>query len=863
MSLQPGSRLGSYEIIAPIGAGGMGAVYRARDARLDRDVAIKVLGDTLIRDEAAMARFEREAVSVAKLSHPNILSIFEFAKDQDKNAATAYVVMELIDGETLRTRLDHGAIPARKAVAYALQIAKGLGAAHGRGIVHRDLKPENVMVTGDGLAKIVDFGIAKFGASTPVSTEEAEPETHTITHPVTAFGSVLGTAGYMSPEQASGRPVDHRSDQFSLGLLLYELVTRTRPFERATTAQSLAATIDHHPPPIETLSPDVPPHLATVVARCLAKDPAERYDSTTDLARDLKSIVEAGSRHTAAAPVRSRSTSTRVMVMAIAVVLIAAAASAAWWWRSRPITGASEPQRPLIAVRPFRSLSTDPEQGYFAAGITAEIRGQLSQVASLRLLSGNGLDGYKDDVARAVRELGVRNFVDGSIRVEGNRVRVTAELVDASNQQSVWSNQYDRDLADVLAVQSEIAQQIARSLRTSLSPHEQAQLKKRPTENIEAYKLALQASQIAGFDRARDLAAIGLLRKALVLDPTYAEAHSRIAYRLMMMGGYDDPANVDKSIAEAEAALHIDPTLPSAYLALASAYGRQGRDAQSRQAFLRVLELDPNNSVAMSNFSVVETWFGRLDDAVYWGRRSFGLSGKRANDFYHLIVPLVSIRADAETRRLLEEAERRFPTDARVQILFSLLELFEGQVDKALSRTKALVASNPKNEEVRIHGADMAFLADAPDLESAHGQLMERSASAAITVAETVRLRYAHALARRGESAKASALVAEAERVARERIDAGDQTPALGIELAAAAVLRKDRSAALDWLARAVEGGYPEYAQIERDPILAEIRSEPRYRELLDRMKERVAAQRARAAERGLLDVTNLFEPIK
>jgi len=668
----------------------------------------------------------------------------------------------------------------------------------------------------------------------------------------------------MSPEQASGKPVDCRSDQFALGLLIYELVTHTRPFERATTAQSLAATIEDDPAPIAPLRAEVPPHLAMVAARCLAKDPADRYESTGDLARDLRGIVEAGSRSTTAAAMPPRSISARAVGMAAAVVLIVAAASAAWWWRSRPVADVAEhEERPLIAVRPFTSLSPDPKEGYFAAGITEEIHGQLSQVASLRLLSRNGLDGYKNDVARAVRDLGVRNFVDGSIRVDGNRVRVNAELVDASTHQTLWSNQYDRELADVLAVQSDIARQITRSLHASLSPREESRLTQQPTRNLDAYRLVLQANQLSAFDRVQTLEAISLLRKALALDPTYADAQSQVAYRLMFLGQLDDPANLDRAVTEAQAALRIDPQLPSAHFTLASVYAHLGRDVQSRQAFLRALELNPNHTSAMYNLSVLESWFGRLEESAYWARRGFGLSGKRGNDFYHVIAPLQSIRADVEARRVLEEAERRFPTFARVQMLFSLLEVFEGQADKAVSRTKEALARNPKNEEVRIHLADMAFLADAPDLESHIEPLMERSASTAITVAETIRLRYAYVLAGRGESAKAAAQVAEAERVARERIAAGNQGPGLRIELAAAAVLRKDRNAALDWLARAIDGGYREYAQIERDPILAELRSEPRYREAIDRMRRDVDAQRARAGERGLLDVTGVIAPAK
>jgi tetratricopeptide (TPR) repeat protein len=463
-----------------------------------------------------------------------------------------------------------------------------------------------------------------------------------------------------------------------------------------------------------------------------------------------------------------------------------------------------------------------------------------------------------------VRELGVGNFVDGSIRVDGTRVRVSAELVDASTQQTLWSNQYDRDLADVLTVQSDIARQIVQSLHTSLSGSEQARLEKRPTVSVDAYELVLKANHLDAFNRDQNHQAIGLLRKALALDPNYADAQARIGYRLMMEGSsYGDPANIDTGIAEAEAAVRIDPLRPYAHTVLASGYGMQGRFAQASQAFLRTLELDPNNTTAMFNFSVVQLWFGRQEEAAYWARRGFMRTGKRGNDYYHLLGPLLSLRADAEARRLLEEAERRYPTFARVQILFSLLELYEGQVDKAVARTQAMVARNPKNMEVRIHGADMAFLADSPDLESHIEPLMEGSAATFLTIAETIRLRYAFVLARRGETGKAAGQVAEAERFARERIDKGHDRPELRIEMAAAAVLRKDRPAALDWFERAFEAGYREYVHLERDPILAELRSEARYRSVIERMRKDVDARRARARERGLLDVAIGLEPAK
>ena len=300
----------------------------------------------------------------------------------------------------------------------------------------------------------------------------------------------------------------------------------------------------------------------------------------------------------------------------------------------------AEPDRPLIAVRPFRSLSADPQQGYFAAGMTEEIRGQLSQVSALRILSGTGLDGYADDLPRAARELGLRSYVDGSVRVEGSRVRVSAELVDARTRESLWRQQYERELAGVLAVQSDIAQQIAQALEPNLpggrSGH--GSRSSRPTTSRPTPSSSGPASCHRA-DRRQNLEAIGLLKKALALDPKFAEAQAGAAYRLVFMGYIDDPSWIDKGIAEAEAALRIDPGLPFGHFTLGTAYAMKGQGARSRQAFLRALELNPSDGGLLSDFSLAELQYGRLDEAVYLGRRGFMLSGKR--DFYNLILPIL------------------------------------------------------------------------------------------------------------------------------------------------------------------------------------------------------------------------------
>jgi non-specific serine/threonine protein kinase len=856
MPLTPGTKLGPYQIVSALGSGGMGEVYRAEDLRLHRTVAIKILPPEAATSDR-VERFEREARAASALNHPNILTIHDVGRE----GQTAYLAMEWVEGQTLRDLLRADPVPLRRTLQIARQIAEALAKAHAAGIVHRDLKPENVMVTRDGLVKIVDFGLAKLAAG---RDGEAPAVTHTA---VSSPGHVMGTVGYMSPEQAGGRPVDYRSDQFAFGLLVYELVTRTRPFDRPTTAQSLAATIEVDPAPIETLKPDVPAHLGVVVARCLAKDPSDRYESTRDLARDLGSILEAVSGRASDAkagdgavdPARPGSRRTRAAVT-IAVIAMMAAAGVLLWLRRHDSAPAPQPDRPLIAVRAFRSLSADQQQGFFAAGITDEIHGQLSQMASLRLLSRNALDAYKDDVSRAVKELGLRNIVDGSIRVDAGRVRLSAELVDAATQQTVWSQQYDRDLAGMLAVQSDIALQIARALRANLSPGEQQRLERPSTGNPEAYTLYLQSRQRAMGDRARNLEGIELLREALVLDPKFAAAQASLAYRLMIMGNYyGDASFIEQGVEEAQAAIKMAPSLPYAYFALGSGYGMLGIEARARQAFLRALELDPNATGAMSNFSVSELYHGRLDESLYWARRAFPLTGRNAGAYYHLVLPMLSLRADAVSRTLLEDGGRRFPEFARIPILLDLLDLVEGNAEAAVARAAGLLARHPNNEEAKLHRADVAFLANAPDLEAVLAPVMEHSASNYLHVPESVRLRYAFALGKRGDTATAAALVAEAERIAREKMDRGSEMPPLRIELAAAAALRKDTTTALEWLTKAFDGGFRDYGFLERDPILATLLTDRRFRDVLDRMRRDVEAQRGRARDRGLLDLEGLL----
>lgn len=846
-----GTRLGPYELRALIGAGGMGEVYRAYDSRLQRTVAIKVLPPGAATPDR-LRRFEQEAQAASALNHPNILTIHDVGREGD----IAYVAMEWIEGQTLRSLLNGPRLPVRRIIEVAAQIADGLAKAHAAGIVHRDIKPENVMVSDDGFVKIVDFGLATLAAETPgvgaCATGEA---TGTAT-------ALAGTVGYMSPEQAGGHPVDHRSDQFALGVMLYEMATRTRPFERATPAQSLVATIEAEPAPVEALNAHVPTQLSAVIKRCLEKVPADRYESTRDLTRDLKRSLDepraVGTVGAPADPARRRSA-----VLAAALVVLAIA-MAGWYWRSAP-SSMPAAELPLIAVRTFQNTSADGTQAYLATGLSEQIHGQLSRLSGLRLLNRGAVARYAGgDVPRMASELGVRGVVEGSVHIDGPRVHIQTRLIDAGGQRPLWSASYDRDRAEVMTVSGEVARQVVRTLGVAVTADERQSFDRRWTDNVAAYLLYVQWLSAPGdwVDRASHYASLDRLRKALALDPKFAVAQSNLAYDLVFMAQIyeDNDQLLSEGVANAEQALRHDVTSSEAHGAIAVAHTLRGRAAQARLSFQRGIALDPNDGSNMNNLSSLEVTFGRFVAGLEWARRAFDRSGRRGVDYYHVAAPLVVLRDDDLSLRWLLDGERRYPTHVRIQAELAHLEALTGPPVDAAARARRIVAREPDNPEGLMALAEMAYLSEAPDLEALTEPLMKDSAGAAsFWLAETARVRYAYALRRRGETRRMKALLSEAQDQARRRVDGGDETPLWRVELGAIAALNRDDGTAMDWLSRAYDAGYRDYGLLERDPALATLRSTPRFAAMLDAMRRDVAAQRQTAREQGLLDIDSLL----
>ena len=572
MVLTPDSRLGPYEIVGPLGGGGMGEVYRARDTRLGREVAIKALPPAFAADPARLSRFRREAQTLASLNHPNIAAIYGL----EEADGAPHLVLELVEGETLEARLARGALPQREALALGIQIAGAIEAAHERGVVHRDLKPGNVMINPAGVAKVLDFGLAKSDPG-PAGGASLSGSPTLMDHPdATAAGVILGTAAYMSPEQARGKPVDRRSDVWSFGCVLFECFTG-RPAFAGETASDLIARILEREPDWSALPAGTPSRIRDILRRCLRKNADERPRDIRDVRLELSDVASGGGK---AATGREKS----------------------------------------IAVLPFENQSGADDE-FFADGVTDEILNALAQVEGLRVAaraSCFAFKGRREDLRAIGEKLDVTTVLEGTVRRAGPRLRITVQLANAADGYQLWSERYDREMTDVFAVQDEIAGAIATRLRGTMHAEADRSRARGGTKNRAAYELVLRGRALL-IKRGRFmLQATALFEKAIAIDPQYAEPLASLSdsYRLMGTFGVAPFAEVmSKSRALAERALAIDPGLVEAWATLAAVEEQYDRNyAQSDSLYARALELEPRNATTRAQWALWRVIRGVMTD---------------------------------------------------------------------------------------------------------------------------------------------------------------------------------------------------------------------------------------------------------
>ncbi len=568
-ALTPGTRLGPYEIVALIGRGGMGEVYRARDTQLDRHVALKLVSEAFASDPERLARFHREAKVLASLNHPNITQIYGF----EQSGASACIVMELLEGETLRSRIALGPLPARDVAAVALDVAEALATAHAQGITHRDLKPENIFLTSSGRVKILDFGLARRESHEAVGNE-------TAAFTGTEAGTVMGTIGYMSPEQVRGEKAEATSDIFSLGCVIYEAVTARRAFERPSPAETLVAILNEEPMAMDGL----PPELSRVLRHCLEKHPHERFQSARDLAFDLRSLAA--------------------------------------------FRKADEEAADSLAVLPFTNAG-GPDAEYLSDGIAESLINSFSQISRLRVIPRSVVFRYKGhevDPRVVARELGVRMLLSGKVVTRDGRLIVQAELVDAVANKQLWGERLHRPLTDLFEVEEEITRQITDKLRIRLSGKEKQQLARRSTDNREAYQLYLNARyHFLKRTPASLEKGIQYCEQAIEQDPEFALGYAALADCYIILGAMSVlPARqpLAKAREAANRAVDVDGTLAEAHSSLAFVRAFDWDWPQAEKGFRHAMELNPGSWATHDWYGQTLQAQGRLDEALVHIRRA-------------------------------------------------------------------------------------------------------------------------------------------------------------------------------------------------------------------------------------------------
>jgi serine/threonine protein kinase/Flp pilus assembly protein TadD len=591
-----GQAVSHYRILRRIGGGGMGVVYEAEDVKLGRHVALKFLPDELANDPQALERFRREARAASALNHPNICTIHEI----DEVDGRAFIAMELLEGQTLRHLIVGRPLETETVLDLGIQIADALETAHSKGIVHRDIKPANIFVTNRGQVKILDFGLAKVtvkAESVGMSAPTIESGRH-----LTSPGSTLGTVAYMSPEQVKGKELDARTDLFSFGAVLYEMTTGVLPFRGDTSALIFNAILERPPVSPLRMNPDLSAELERIINKALEKDRDVRYQHAADVKADLKRLKRDAESGKVAASVAAPSRwSRRTMLIGAVALVFAIAVVAVTTFYLRGSRGA---QIDSIAVLPFTNVGGDTSTEYLSDGITESLIASLTRVPELKVKSRNSVFRYKGkdvDVQRAGNEMGVSALVSGRLTAHGDNVEVSAELTDVRDNTEMWGQHYSGKSTELIALQQQIAGDIAEKLRSKLSTSERQKVTKQGTQNPEAYELYLKGLYYWNKQTSSDLAtAISYFNQAIAKDPTYAQAYSALASAYWAGNGDQRPSEVyPKSSAAARRAMELDPLLSLAHAVLGDNEIEYDWDfAEGEAEFKKALELDPNDATA-------------------------------------------------------------------------------------------------------------------------------------------------------------------------------------------------------------------------------------------------------------------------
>jgi eukaryotic-like serine/threonine-protein kinase len=830
-----GSTISHYKIIEHIGSGGMGVVYRAEDTKLKRSVALKFLPTAFATDPTLKERFIHEARSASALQHSNICTIHEIDETVD---GQMYIVMDYYEGETLKSKIEKGKLQIEEAINYAIQIAQGLQKAHEKGIIHRDIKPANIIVTNDGEAKILDFGLSKFKGQTKI----------------TKTGSTSGTVSYMSPEQTRGEEVDYRTDIWSFGVMLYEMVTGELPFGGDYDQAIIYCIMNEEPKSLTELRDEAQPELQQIVQTTLAKNMEKRYKDVGDLIEDLHLLKKKSSSGIQSEKFHiQRSGAAQWYVYGAIIILLF---FVVWIFFSNLDSGSVN--RKSIAVLPFDNLSNEKENEYFSDGITEDIITQLSKIADLRVVSRTSILQYKNSnkkLEEIGEELNVANILEGSVRRVNNQVRIVSQLIDVKTDEHLWAETYDRELKDIFAIQSEIAKHIASALEATLTPDEKNRIEKKPTNSLSAYDFYLKGRDYYyRYKKKENSNAVELFQKALNLDKDYALAWAGLAdaYAQMPVRFGFESFWLDSALVAGERAVELDANLAEAQKALGTVYLYKGWYDKALESYRKAVELKPNYFSAVSNIGVIYYFRGSLDESLRWFKKTvslhptFALAYTNVGEIYRLLID------HRKSEQWLNKALAIQPDQSHAYYLLALVNLADRNDQEAMKYLDQMLAVNPDDSRLLEQAGQIARMSgNHSKAQEYYQKSILNNPSIETDWFTTSGIGVGYSFLKAGNTSEANKLLNLSLDLRLRHIEEGDANFETRYFLAAIYAIRNDKEESYKWLQKAIDAGWRESKLALRDPWLENLHQDVQFKQMISQVEYKIDQMRQNADGKG------------
>jgi serine/threonine protein kinase/Tfp pilus assembly protein PilF len=813
-----GKIISHYKVLEKLGGGGMGIVYKAQDLKLDRYVALKFLPHSFSLDDEAKQRFIHEAKAASSLDHNNICNIYEIDETDD---GQLFIAMAYYDGETLKKKIERRPLKIDEAIDITLQIAEGLFKAHEKDIIHRDIKPANIFITNDGVVKILDFGLAKVAGQSQI----------------TKTSSTVGTLAYMSPEQARGVTVDHRTDIWSLGVILYEMLSGEPPFKGDIDQVVIYSILNKEPESLFLLNPDIDPDLEKIITKALSKNLDERHQNINEILNDLLYVKEGHEiPYTTSFPKRIQRFFHRHTFTLITIVLLLLTISIILYM-FLPFSETNEVTK-SIAVLPFKNLNPDPENEYFCDGMTEDIITRLSQIKVFRVVSRTSVMHYKNsnkNLREIAEELNVESILEGSVRRSGEQVRVVAQLVDASQDKHIWAETYDKELKDIFNVQSDVAEKIANALQVTLSPEEIEIIKKRPTEDITAYDYYLRGREYRKRTRKDDNEyAIGFYKRALEIDPNYAQAYAGLAgsYAARNMK-YGFSYNwLDSAITASQKAISIDINCTEAYSSLGLAYMMKGQYQKTINIYKKVLSLRPDHPGAVVNIGWAYHYKGNFTEAFRWFKRYLKLSPKFPAFTYNGIGSIYRHLGDFEKAEFWSNKALEIkPEYGGAKIALSKLYILKGDYEQVISLCRQAIS------ESYYDSTKFLILAGSAEL-LANNYVQAKTYFEKVKKVEIILDEFwsGYIYCKILEKEQARELVKTYLEFFLERVDQTDDWW-YRYSIASLYAFQGKKNDTYIWLKKAREAGWKDYTLALIDPMFESMNQEERFIQIINKLK--------------------------